>query len=303
MNEIDRDIPIAALAGLLELFRQGRIVDPDAERAGINKYLAELTAQWDSTFPGFPTQYFPYTSFWGEQRRGKRDEYLKSIIVSTLRDHNSAKATIVNPACVFGRHACHLASRLPRSSVIGTDIDPTYDWIYRFARALQLPKNYTFVRDDIFSSKLDVAPTAVVFFGACGAVTDGAIDYAIDSQAKYLMFRTCCHDNIGGNITIVKHPNMVNLFFRFKNWTYGRIGRDARYAGFYFSQRYSRDAYPRSESAKNLSTSNEFLTIAAHSTESDICRAIIDLDRYLYLVQKGFRVLYQGELFVAEREL
>jgi hypothetical protein len=36
--------------------------------------------------------------------------------------------------------------------------------------------------------------------------------------------------------------------------------------------------------------------------DSDICRAIIDLDRCLHLEEQGFRVEYQGELFVAARE-
>jgi len=61
--------------------------------------------------------------------------------------------------------------------------------------------------------------------------------------------------------------------------------------------------YPRSEIARSVSTSDEFQAVARHSADSDICRAIIDLDRYLYLVEKGFSVLYQGELFVVERKL
>jgi hypothetical protein len=302
MKEIDCRVPLAALAGLLECFRQGRIVDTDAERAGINECTAELTAQWDGAFPGFPDQYFPYTSFRGEQRRSKRDEYLKSIIVRKLQDNGSTKTTIVNPACVFGRHACDLASRMPKSRVIGTDIYPPYYRAYRLAKAFHLPDNYSFVKDNIFSPQLDVAPTAVVFFGACGSVTDGAIDYGIGSRAKYLMFRTCCHDNIGGNITVVKRPNAVNLFFRLKNWGYGRMRHQEKYAEFYFSEKYPSDAYPRSKLAKDLSTSDEFQAIAANSADSDICRAIIDLDRYIYLVEHGFKVLYQAELFVAERE-
>jgi hypothetical protein len=43
------------------------------------------------------------------------------------------------------------------------------------------------------------------------------------------------------------------------------------------------------------------MAVARSSPESDICRAIIDLDRYLYLAERGFRVEYQGELIVAER--
>jgi hypothetical protein len=42
--------------------------------------------------------------------------------------------------------------------------------------------------------------------------------------------------------------------------------------------------------------------VARESADSDICRVIIDLDRYLHLAEQGFRVEYQGELLVAERE-
>jgi hypothetical protein len=299
----DRETPLAALAGLLDLFRRGDIIAPQAERSGIKQYTSSLTALWDRKFPGFPSEYFPYTSFRGQHRRGRRDAYLRNIIVRMLADRDKSDTTIVNPACVFGRHAYKLASRLPLARVIGTDIDPNWNRIYRFVKWFHIPENCSFVKDDIFAPLLDVRPTAVVFFGACGAVSDAAQDYAINSQARYLMCRTCCHDNIGGNVSIVKRFSSINRFFRFKNWAYGRMRNKAKYTGYYFSNKYSREAYPRSESARGVSTSDEFQVVARHSADSDICRAIIDLDRHLYLVENGFKVVYQGELFVAERKV
>jgi len=298
----EREEPLAALAGLLDLFRQRQIIAPQAERRGFEQHASSLIARWNSKFPGFPSQYFPYTSFRGQHYRSRRDAYLKDIIVRVLADHSSADTVVVNPACVFGHHACDLASRLSRVRVIGTDIDPRWNWIYRVARGCRIPDNYSFVKDNIFAPIVDVQPTAVVFFGACGSVSDAALDYAITSGARYLMCRTCCHDNIGGNLAIVSRFNNVNRFFRFKNWAYGRMRRRARYAGYYFSDKYACNAYPRSEAARSVSTADEFQTVASYSAHSDICRAIIDLDRHLYLVEKGFSVEYQGELFVAERK-
>jgi hypothetical protein len=299
----EREEPLAALTGLLDLFRQGHIIAPQAERRGIEQHTSSLTARWNRKFPGFPSEYFPYTSFRGQHYRGRRDAYLKGIIVQMLADCDSADTTIVNPACVFGRHACDLASRLTRVRVIGTDIEPGWNRIYRLVRGSRIPDNYSFVKDNVFAPLLDVQPTAVVFFGACGAVSDGALDYAINSRAKYLMCRTCCHDNIGGNVSIVKRLNNINRFFRIKNWAFGRMRSKAKYDGYYFSDKYSRNAYPRSETARSVSTSDEFQAVARHSADSDICRAIIDLDRHLYLVEKGFSVVYQGELFVADRKV
>jgi len=299
-SDSNRELPLAALEGLLDLFRKRQIIKPNSELKGIRQYTSSLTALWDSKFPGFPKEYFPYTSLRGQYYRGRRDAYLRDIIVQMLSHIDSADTTIVNLACVFGRDARDLALRLPHVTVIGTDINEDWNKIYRFAKISNLPNNYSFLKDDIFETRLNVQPTAVVFFGACGSVTDCAMDYAIDSGAKYLMCRTCCHDNIGGNISIIKRFSNMNRFFRLKNWFYGWIRSKKKYTGYYFSDKYSRDIYPRSKVARDLSTSDEFQDVARHSVDSDICRTIIDLDRYLYLIEKGFSVLYQGELFVAE---
>ena len=175
--------------------------------------------------------------------------------------------------------------------------------MYRVLRLGRLPWNFTFVKDNIFAPRFEVQPTAVVFFGACGAVSDGALDYAIASGAKYVMCRICCHDNIGGNVTVTARPSPVNRFFRFKNRVYDRIRKVPKYNGFFFSPDYTPNAYPRSTAGRHLSNMDEFLAVARESADSDICRVIIDLDRYLHLTEQGFRVEYQGELLVAEREV
>jgi hypothetical protein len=292
---------VESLAGLLGEFRHGDIVARCAETEGMNRHAGPLSARWNDRFPGFPTGYFPYTSFRGEFHRGRRDAHLKDIIVQLLADR-AGDTTVVNPACVFGRHACHLAARLPRLKVIGTDIDPRWFRMYRVRRLGRLPRNFTFVKDNIFAPRLEVRPAAVVFFGACGAVSDAALDYAIASGARYSMCRTCCHENISGNVTVTARPNPMNRFFRFKNRLYDRVRKDPKYAGFYFSPGYAPGAYPRSAAGRRLSTADEFLAVARNSVDSDICRAIIDLDRCLHLAEQGYRVVYQGELLVAERE-
>jgi hypothetical protein len=298
----DRELPLTALKGLLDLFREGHIIARHAERKGINEYAGPLTALWDKRFPGFPKEYFPYTSFRGQYYRTRRDAYLRDIVVGMLADHNSADTTIVNAACVFGRDACDLASRLPDVTVIGTDINEDWNKLYRLAKRSRLPENFSFVKDDIFETQLDVQPTTVVFFGACGSVTDGAMDYAINSGARHLICRTCCHDNIGGNVSVAKRFSGMNHFFRLKNRFYEWIRSKEKYSGFYFSDKYSHDAYPRSAAARTVSNSDEFRAVARHSADSDICRTIIDLDRCLHLTESGFSAIYQGELFVAERK-
>ena len=301
MTPVQCELAMEALAGLLNEFRHGNIVARSAEEQGMRRHAGPLSARWNKRFPGFPSNLFPYTSFRGEFYRKHRDAHLKDIIVQLLAGCGG-ETTIVNPACVFGRHACHLAVRLPRAKVIATDIDPRYFQTYRAMRLGSLPGNFSFVKDNIFEPQLKVQPTAVVFFGACGAVSDGALDYAIVSGARQVMCRTCCHENIGGNVTVAARPNAVNRFFRFKNRVYDRVRKTPKYAGFYFSSKYAPGAYPRSAAGGRLSGTDEIMAVARNSTDSDICRAIIDLDRYLYLAEQGFRVEYQGDMLVAERE-
>jgi hypothetical protein len=45
--------------------------------------------------------------------------------------------------------------------------------------------------------------------------------------------------------------------------------------------------------------SGTILEVAQNSVDSDICRFIIDLDRCLYLRERGYDVLYREELFFA----
>jgi hypothetical protein len=69
--EDERKVPLAALEGLHSLFRQGHIIERRAEREGMKRQTDLLTALWDRKFPGFPSQYFPYTSFRGQYYRGR----------------------------------------------------------------------------------------------------------------------------------------------------------------------------------------------------------------------------------------
>lgn len=216
---------LEAFVGLLNEFRRGNINNRKAEKEVLEHHLKELSKRWNQKFPGLPRGYFPYSSFRGISRRGLRDDYLKKIIIRLLKEqqHNDTNRIIVNPACVFGRHARHLASSLEHFRVIATDITPKFNRFYEYLPGIKTPANYEFIQDDIFDPKVKVMPTAVVFFGACGSVSDGAIDYAIESNSPYLFCRTCCHNIIGGNIEIIKKFTLMNWIWRSVNLMILRI--------------------------------------------------------------------------------
>ena len=211
---------LKALVGLLDEFRKGNIYKRNVERKSLSQYTRELSERWEHQFPSFPKSRFPYSSDIGLLFRGRRDTHLKKIIVKLVKayEQKNGNKIIVNPACVIGRHTRDLASRLPHFRVIGTDIDPRSNRIYELLPGVRNPDNFEFIKDNIFDPTLHVTPMAVVFFGACGSVSDGAIDYAIESQSPYLICRTCCHHNIGGNTKITHKFSFINWIFRMLSW-------------------------------------------------------------------------------------
>jgi hypothetical protein len=238
-----------------------------------------------------------------EHYRGRRDAYLRRLVVSHVPEDERGHRLIVNPATVFGRHARWLAREMPTYEVVGTDIYPNWDRLYRLTcfwsyRGLA---NYRFVRENVFEPHPGPRPAAVTFFGACGSVTDGCMDYAIATESPFLICRSCCHDNIAGNTRIVRRPGLLNATFALKNRWLERVMRKRKYAGFYVSDRHAKAAYPRSGAARALVDSDTILEIARNSVDSDICRSLIDLDRCLLLQERGYDVLYREELFFAHR--
>jgi len=302
-GELDFLSPMEALLGE---FLRGDIADPDRtkEERAIQAHLGELYARWDDVFPRFPD--CPgkrRTALW-EGRRGRRDAYLRSLIATYIPEHDEGRRLLVNPATIWGRHARAVASQMPDYEVIGTDVDHrgdrlypyTYFWKYRGL------SNYRFVKESVYEPDLRRRPAAVIFFGACGSVTDGSMDYAIATESPFLICRSCCHDNIGGNTDMVRRPGCLNWFFAMKNWGLSRYRRKGTLPYIhYFSERYAEDAYPRSKQARQLMDSETILAVARNSVDSDICRSLIDLDRCQYLKENGYDVMYREELFFAHR--
>ncbi|MHC4741628.1 MAG: class I SAM-dependent methyltransferase [Planctomycetota bacterium] len=300
-RELQVEIGAEAIEKLLEEFRAANIGRWDIEKDALQEHMAELSRRWNERFPGLPKEQAAYSSLKGVSRRGGRDDYLKGIIVKALEDCPGAGKTIVNPACVWGRHARDLARRLPGHRVIGSDINPKFERFYKRLPWSKTPENYRFAKDDIFNPKVQEKPSAVVFFGACASLSDAAMDYAIESHCPLLICRACCHAMIGGNTEIVKQPDLLNRLVRLQFFIFAKKLAKLKAKGHYFSPRYSAEHYPRSETARTLTNSDELIDVARNAISSDICKTIIDLDRYLHLAEAGYDAWYKAEMFVAQR--
>ncbi|MCK4791497.1 MAG: hypothetical protein KAV87_47635 [Desulfobacteraceae bacterium] len=289
-----------ALGQLLNEFRLGRIADRARllEEAAIQTHLGKHTQAWDAVFPEFPKFSEKRRTLLRLFKRERKDTYIRRLVVDALTGLDTENRVVVNPATVEGRQAIYLARDLPDFEIIGTDIDGRWEALYRrVCRRSQ--KNFRFVQESVFEPDLERRPAAIVFFGACGSLSDSAIDYGVEVESPFLIFRTCCHENIGGNCEIVKKWSMINRYLAMKNWQFSRYKK--RNNGFYFTDKYNQDTYPRSKVGRDLADSEAFLQVARNAINSDICISIIDLDRAIYLQERGYDVMYREEVFFAHK--
>lgn len=288
-----------ALRMLLRVFRDGDI-GPRArkiEKSAMAAALSDHHSAWRAVFPPPPPCPVPTSTSREMALRGRKDTYLRKLLVSTLRGLCADTGPVINPVADFGTHARAIARALPGREVLATDIDANWNRcssiLYRITYGTQ--RNYTFSRESIFSPKYGRHPCAVVFFGACGSLTDAAMDYAIAEGAPLLICRACCHENTGSCTDLARYPTFINFVYRLKNLVFNIY--KARNRGWYFSSNYGQDAYPRSASARAMSNSTEFHELTKHALDSNVCRRIIDLDRCIRLQDSGYDVLYERELF------
>ena len=288
-----------AMEKLLREVQKGRIADKKKilEEKTIKTTFAEIFASWDKVFPPFPKCRFRRRTVARELMRGRRDAYLRDIITSCAQLADQPNRLIINLAAVFGGNAKILARALPQFEVLATDIEPTPLAIYDFfSKTL---KNYQFLQENIYQPNLNRRPSIVVFFGACGSLTDASMQYTIDVNSPFLICRACCHDNTGCNMEFVKRWTPINWFAFLKNKKFSYLMRKT--PGAFFCDYYDKTAYPRSKVAKALMSTETFMNIVRNCVDSDICRFIIDLDRCLYLQEHGYHVMYREELFFAHK--
>ena len=232
--------------------------------------------------------------------RRVKDALLKNIIERLC---DGREGLIVNPCCVFARHARDIASRLPMTTVAASDIDSTWQSLYGLLTAATLqrePANFSFHIDSIYKLHIPRTPLAVCFFGGCGSLTDAALRLAVQAKAEFVVGRACCHENIGGNLEMSTRALTIwNAGHRLKNIVYGYC---ASRFGYYFDASAAIESYPLSHTTRGELDSAGMLRCAQHSVDCVLCRLAIDGDRVTFLLENGYSVLgYNENMFVASR--
>jgi len=232
--------------------------------------------------------------------RGAKDTLLKAAIERLCAD---TPGVVLNPCCVFTRPAQHIARRLPAARVVASDIVPTWHRLFQLYSALRLqspPPNFRFQVESVYGIEPADMPLAVVFFGACGSMTDAAFRLAIGSNSRYIVGRACCHENIAMNTTMsTTKLTAWSIGHRVKNRIY-RICADR--LGHYGHPSASLETYPLSRTFRSLIDSAGMRRCAQHAVDCRLCQTVIDLDRGCFLEESGYTLLaYNENMFVAAR--
>lgn len=232
--------------------------------------------------------------------RGVKDALLKRIIGRLCRGR---VGWILNPCCVFARHARDIAVRLPMAEVLATDIDPRWKQISEVLAAATFqrkPGNFHFRVESVYETPVLHNPLAVCFFGGCGSLTDAGLKLAVTSKAGFIVARACCHENIGMNTQMSTRAFTIwNVGHRLKNRAYRHY---ADKCGYYFHRSATIGTYPMSRAFRGMLDPAAMLRCAQHAVDCSLCRAVIDLDRVEFLVESGYVLLgYYESMFVAAR--
>jgi hypothetical protein len=151
LHELSRDLDFSGtMDHLLREVQQGRIADRRRllEKETIMTAFAEIFATWDKILPPFPKCRFRRRTVARELMKGRRDAYLRDIIISCAQLANQPNRLIVNLAAVYGGNARLLALALPQFEVLATDIDPRGDAVFSvFSRTLN---NYRFLPENVY---------------------------------------------------------------------------------------------------------------------------------------------------------
>jgi hypothetical protein len=232
--------------------------------------------------------------------RRAKDALLKRIIGTLCR---GKAGWILNPCCVFARHARDIAASLPMAEILATDIDSRWERISEVLTAATFqhkPRNFHFRAESVYEATVLRDTLAVCFFGGCGSLTDAGLKLAIASRASFIAARACCHDNIGMNTQVSTRAITIwNVGHRMKNRVY-RYCADR--FGHYFHRSAAIDSYPMSRNFRGILGPAAMLRCAQHAVDCALCRTVIDLDRAEFLVENGYRLLgYHENMFVAAR--
>lgn len=201
--------------------------------------------------------------------------------------------SIADFCCGSGRKTVKIAELFPDAEIYGFDVEP--EEIMK-AKERTTPRVH-FLERDVYRFRWGTyALDVVTFHNACGTLADKVIQYGTDHDVLVIAGKGCCHETIAQNPQH-SQSRLYNWYLRGMNKTY-----DARYN----APRKGVDCDLLSVFARNSLglDEQELERIVAIAIDVRLASIIIDLNRVMKLIERGYEVNYddKNHIIVAGRK-
>ena len=222
--------------------------------------------------------------------RGRLSEFLPSRWEGSIADF----------CCNTGGLTMKIADDFPNAQVYGFDVIPRS--IAKAKRKELKNTRVHFHEGDVFNFINSYTNFGVVTFNrACGSLSDKIIQYATDARVPIIVGKFCCHYQISREVPTSKsflENKWIKLMRRFDDLTRFQTGKN------HVSSLEDCDRDLFSEFSEELELSeDEYERIARTTIDSLDGVNIIDLNRSLKLVERGYDVWYdqKNQIVVAKK--
>ncbi len=223
---------------------------------------------------------------------------LREALQPTLNSQTTRAKSIADFCCGNGSETLKLAELFPNVQIYGLDILPPS--IKSAKKRARGNPNIHFSNADVYTLDNSHSFDAVVFNRACGPLADKIIEYATDKDVPLIAGRFCCHYTLSDKQVHSKNVMLdiyMSLVHRLDNFVRKRVRNYVRSE--------NQNSALLSEFAKQglKLTDEELERIALTCGNSNIGLLIIDLNRIMKLIEKGYEVNYSaGKHIVVARK-
>ncbi len=207
--------------------------------------------------------------------------------------------SIADFCCGNGNGTLRIAQDFLDSQVFGFDVMPD---LFKRVKQKNKDSRIHFEKLDVYELNGSNYFDLVAFHNACGPLSDKIMQYAINQKAPIIAGRFCCHYTISSEI-----PNSKNKAFSYyvklRSFLQEIIREKTAKNYGYSAQDKDRDLLSEFSKHELGMNEQELEKIALASIDSRIATKIIDLNRVMKLIERGYDVEYTSEknMFVALR--
>jgi len=219
----------------------------------------------------------------------------------SFRDKSGSPRLIADFCCGSGEGTLRIAEAFPSSEVFGFDVLSKF--IIQALRLAEGNPRVHFKQADVYNFQYGNRFDVVTFHRACGGLADKVIQCGVNKKASVIAGRFCCYFSISDERSVSKSL-LQNISLRISQGLHAFLKRN--FVKNFISPQGDIDRDLLSEFAKtqlNLDD-NELERVARASVDSTLGIRVIDYNRILKLIERGYKVDYDegNQIIVARRK-